>query len=233
MYGTRSAIMMDITNPKVAATQFTAYMAMMNLAIAIAASWQGVAVEAWGYPVTLLVDAITGLACLCVPAGVEAAGELQRCAGRGPRAQVGAGAGAGLPGLAALLGESRAAGSRPADRWAPSSPWCSWRRRCSCSPGARCWAPARAAWRRAALWAAPLLLAMHGRYAIDRLAGLPALRVSRRSADLPVAAGGRHRAAGAGLAQLAGARNASRDRPEAPAAEAAAHVASRETVSVP
>ena len=64
MYGTRSAIMMDITNPAVAATQFTAYMAMMNLAIAIAASWQGAAVEAWGYPVTLLVDAITGLLCL-------------------------------------------------------------------------------------------------------------------------------------------------------------------------
>jgi MFS transporter, PAT family, beta-lactamase induction signal transducer AmpG len=31
-------------------------------------------------------------------------------------------------------------------------------------------------WRRAALWVAPLLLAMHGRYAIDRLAALPALR---------------------------------------------------------
>lgn len=64
MYGTRSAIFMDVTNPRVAATQFTAYMAMMNLAIAIAASWQGLAVEAWGYPVTLLVDAITGVICL-------------------------------------------------------------------------------------------------------------------------------------------------------------------------
>src|SRR5207237_4100609 len=69
MYGTRSAIMMDVTNPRVAATQFTAYMAMMNLAIAIAATWQGVAVEAWGYPVTLLVDAITGPLCvLLLPA---------------------------------------------------------------------------------------------------------------------------------------------------------------------
>ena len=48
MYGTRAAIFMDVTNPAVAATQFTAYMAMMNLAIAIAAGWQGVAVEAWG-----------------------------------------------------------------------------------------------------------------------------------------------------------------------------------------
>ncbi|HVZ45131.1 MAG TPA: MFS transporter [Ramlibacter sp.] len=64
MYGTRSAIMMDVTNPAVAATQFTAYMAMMNLAIAIAATWQGIAIEAWGYPMTLLVDAITGPACV-------------------------------------------------------------------------------------------------------------------------------------------------------------------------
>lgn len=64
MYGTRSAIMMDVTNPAVAATQFTAYMALMNLAIAYSASWQGIAIEAWGYPTTLLVDAVLGLACL-------------------------------------------------------------------------------------------------------------------------------------------------------------------------
>src|SRR5213076_2381153 len=64
MYGTRSAIMMDVTNPRVAATQFTAYMAMMNLAIAFAASWQGVAIEAWGYQTTLLVDAIVGPLCV-------------------------------------------------------------------------------------------------------------------------------------------------------------------------
>jgi MFS transporter, PAT family, beta-lactamase induction signal transducer AmpG len=71
-YGTRSAIMMDVTNPRVAATQFTAYMAMMNLAIAFAASWQGVVIEAWGYPTTLLVDAITGpLCCLLLPAMKE------------------------------------------------------------------------------------------------------------------------------------------------------------------
>jgi PAT family beta-lactamase induction signal transducer AmpG len=69
MYGTRSAIMMDVTNPRVAATQFTAYMAMQNLAIAFAASWQGVAIEAWGYPTTLLVDALIGpVGCLLLPA---------------------------------------------------------------------------------------------------------------------------------------------------------------------
>ncbi len=61
MYGTRSAVFMDVTNPAVAGTQFTAYMAMMNLAIAFAATWQGVAAEKLGYPVTLLMDAAFGL----------------------------------------------------------------------------------------------------------------------------------------------------------------------------
>ena len=82
MYGTRSAIMMDVTNPAVAATQFTAYMALMNLAISYSATWQGIAIEAWGYPTTMLVDGILGLACLLVlpwlkrsdaPVGGEAA----------------------------------------------------------------------------------------------------------------------------------------------------------------
>ncbi len=66
MYGTRSAIMMDVTNPAVAATQFTAYMAMMNLAIAYSATWQGIAIEALGYPKTLLIDGVIGLLCLGV-----------------------------------------------------------------------------------------------------------------------------------------------------------------------
>ncbi|MBL0245490.1 MAG: MFS transporter [Rhodoferax sp.] len=66
MYGARSAIMMDVTNPAVAATQFTAYMALMNLAISYSATWQGIAIEAWGYPTTMLVDGIFGLACLLV-----------------------------------------------------------------------------------------------------------------------------------------------------------------------
>jgi MFS transporter, PAT family, beta-lactamase induction signal transducer AmpG len=66
MYGTRSAIMMDVTNPAVAATQFTAYMALMNLAIAYSATWQGIAIEALGYPKTLLIDGVIGLLCLGV-----------------------------------------------------------------------------------------------------------------------------------------------------------------------
>lgn len=66
MYGTRSAIMMDVTNPAVAATQFTAYMALMNFSIAYSATWQGLAIEAWGYPTTLLIDGIAGVVCLAV-----------------------------------------------------------------------------------------------------------------------------------------------------------------------
>jgi PAT family beta-lactamase induction signal transducer AmpG len=66
MYGTRSAIFMDVTNPAVAATQFTAYMALSNLAISYSATWQGIAIEALGYPKTLLIDALTGPICLAV-----------------------------------------------------------------------------------------------------------------------------------------------------------------------
>ena len=67
-YGIRTALFMDVTVPKVAATQFTAYMALMNLAISYSATWQGSAVVRWGYPVTLLLDAAFGMVCLlCLP----------------------------------------------------------------------------------------------------------------------------------------------------------------------
>jgi MFS transporter, PAT family, beta-lactamase induction signal transducer AmpG len=97
MYGTRSAVFMDITNPRVAATQFTAYMAMMNLAIAYSSTWLGIAVEAWGYPVTLWADGVIGLICIALLTGLKkqpagavgteghgadslAAGRARRCA---------------------------------------------------------------------------------------------------------------------------------------------------------
>ena len=64
MYGARAAIFMDVTNPRVAATQFTAYMALLNLAIAYSATWQGIAAEAVGYPTMLLIDALFGPLCL-------------------------------------------------------------------------------------------------------------------------------------------------------------------------
>jgi PAT family beta-lactamase induction signal transducer AmpG len=61
MYGTRTALFMDVTTPRVAATQFTAYMAMLNVVISYTARWQGWAIEKWGYPLTLTADGLVGL----------------------------------------------------------------------------------------------------------------------------------------------------------------------------
>lgn len=66
MYSAANANLMDVTNPVVAATQFTAYMALANLAISYSATWQGIAIEAWGYPGTMVLDALLGLAYLLV-----------------------------------------------------------------------------------------------------------------------------------------------------------------------
>ena len=176
MYGTRSAIMMDITNPKVAATQFTAYMAMMNLAIAISASWQGVAAEAWGYPMTLLVDAILGLACLAfLPALKRESTNFNDALaeGRARKSSL-------VLGLACLA-------------WIPY--WANHELLGSGQPimgtlftlvfvasalfllaGREVLGANAGVWRRAALWTAPLLLAMHGRYSLDKLPAVPALR---------------------------------------------------------
>ena len=63
-YGIRSALFMDVTTPAVAATQFTAYMALSNLCTSYTAYWQGYAVVRWGYPVTLVIDSVVGLVVL-------------------------------------------------------------------------------------------------------------------------------------------------------------------------
>ena len=63
-YGVRSAFYMDVTKPAVAATQFTAYMAMLNLVVTYTSWWQGLAIVRWGYPVTLALDSAFGLVCL-------------------------------------------------------------------------------------------------------------------------------------------------------------------------
>lgn len=63
-YGVRSALFMDVTVPAVAATQFTAYMAMSNLVVSYTSWWQGNAIVTWGYPLTLVVDSVVGLGVL-------------------------------------------------------------------------------------------------------------------------------------------------------------------------
>ncbi|HID21947.1 MAG TPA: MFS transporter, partial [Planctomycetaceae bacterium] len=64
LYGTRTALFMDICDPAVAATQFTAYMALMNFVTFYSGVWQAYGIRHWGYPTTLFVDAVFGLTCL-------------------------------------------------------------------------------------------------------------------------------------------------------------------------
>ncbi len=64
MYGTRTALFMDICTPEVAATQFTAYMSCLNLVIMYSAWWQGWCIDRYGYPTTLALDAGLGLVCI-------------------------------------------------------------------------------------------------------------------------------------------------------------------------
>ena len=56
-FGAHAAIFMGLTNPAVAATQFTAFMAMSNLAISYTNYWQGVVAERIDYATVLYVDA--------------------------------------------------------------------------------------------------------------------------------------------------------------------------------
>jgi len=181
MYGTRSAIFMDVTNPKVAATQFTAYMAMMNLAIAIAASWQGLAVEAWGYPITLLVDAITGLLCLALLPALKKDRVVNDAlaAGRARKSALVL----GLCCLAwlvywpnrGLVGQAQPIiGTFFTLVFVASALFL--------LAGREVLGSSAGVWKRASLWMAPLLLVMHARYLLDKLAGWPALHMAAEAA---------------------------------------------------
>lgn len=57
-FGLFAAVCMGITNPAVAATQFTAFMAMSNLTMSYTNLWQGVMAERFGYAYTLYLDAL-------------------------------------------------------------------------------------------------------------------------------------------------------------------------------
>jgi PAT family beta-lactamase induction signal transducer AmpG len=75
MYGVRTALFMDICTPAVAATQFTAYMALLNVVISYSAVWQGKCVASMGYPVMLLIDALTGAICVFLLPLMKKAGD--------------------------------------------------------------------------------------------------------------------------------------------------------------
>lgn len=70
MYGgafaVAAAVFMGMTNPAVAATQFTAYMALGNIAISYGNLWQGVVAERLGYSAALYLDAALILVPLAV-----------------------------------------------------------------------------------------------------------------------------------------------------------------------
>ncbi len=73
LYGIKSAFFMDIVNPKIAGTHFTAMMAMSNLVIAYTYYWEGKALGSvesggWGWTnsTIFLVDSIFGCAFLLV-----------------------------------------------------------------------------------------------------------------------------------------------------------------------
>jgi PAT family beta-lactamase induction signal transducer AmpG len=66
--GTSAAVFMGLTNPLVAATQFTGYMALRNLTISYTNGWQGALVESQGYATVLYLDAaLVALPVLLLP----------------------------------------------------------------------------------------------------------------------------------------------------------------------
>lgn len=67
-FGVRTSIFMGMTNPAVAATQFTAFMAMSNLAISVGNYWQGTIAERFDYSTVFYFDSLFAvLAILAIP----------------------------------------------------------------------------------------------------------------------------------------------------------------------
>ena len=57
-FGQHAAIFMGMTNPAVAATQFTAFMAMSNLAVSFANYWQGIVAERLDYAMVFYLESL-------------------------------------------------------------------------------------------------------------------------------------------------------------------------------
>jgi PAT family beta-lactamase induction signal transducer AmpG len=73
-----TALLMDLTSRRVAATQLTLYLALPNLVSSYSSIWQGRAVERMGYPLTLVADSLVGLVSLALlPLMVAAATKRQ------------------------------------------------------------------------------------------------------------------------------------------------------------
>lgn len=78
IYGTRIAMFMDIANPEVAGTQFTAYMAMQNVVLSYTAMWQGEAITRYGYPATLRFDCAIGIVAILLLPFLDLSGARKR-----------------------------------------------------------------------------------------------------------------------------------------------------------
>ena len=65
-FAVRIAIFMGMTNPLVAATQFTSYMALSNVAISVGNYWQGLVAERFDYSTALYIDSALIILALCV-----------------------------------------------------------------------------------------------------------------------------------------------------------------------
>jgi len=64
LFGARAALFMDITTPAVAATQFTAYMALLNLTTSYVNFLEGEVARDWGYPALLSIECVAGVLCI-------------------------------------------------------------------------------------------------------------------------------------------------------------------------
>ncbi|MCA9284956.1 MAG: MFS transporter [Phycisphaerales bacterium] len=173
-YGVRSAIFMDVTNPAVAATQFTAYMALMNLTTSYTATWQGVAIETWGYPGTMAVDAALGLACLALLPFMRRVPEAEGRLGDGSASGRARGLGLGLATLLVAwipyhLWHDRLGAAQPiADTFFTLSFVAS---AVFLAAGGAVLSTSAPIASRVGVWVAPLLLLMCGRAHADTLAG--------------------------------------------------------------
>jgi hypothetical protein len=65
-FAVHAAVFMGMTNPAVAATQFTAFMAMSNLAVSAANYWQGIVAERVDYAMVFYVDSLLMLVPLMI-----------------------------------------------------------------------------------------------------------------------------------------------------------------------
>ncbi len=95
LYGIRTALFMDVVEPRIAATQFTAYMALLNVVTIYCYAWQGRAMTSaekggWGlsYLWIFVLDAVLGLLCLGVlPLLSKKPAPVRESAGLQPAAQ--------------------------------------------------------------------------------------------------------------------------------------------------